>query len=67
MVIKWPGRISFWAWTLVSLTLMIILVVNLAQLNVVPSLILAPFVLVSGLRAFSIAQRISARESSGFD
>lgn len=64
---EWPGQISFWAWALVSLALMIVLIVNLAQLNVLPSLILAPFVLVSAVRAFSIAQSTSRREPNDFD
>ena len=60
-----PGRISFWGWVICSALLITVLLVNLVQLNLLPTLVLAPFALVSALRVFSIAQLIARRESKG--
>ena len=64
MKARHPGHLSLWAWLIWTLILTTALLVNLVQLHVLQSLVIAPFALVSGLWAFSIVRTIARRDAS---
>lgn len=63
MKARHPGHLSLWAWLISTLILMTALLVNLVQLHVLQGLVIAPFALVSGLRAFSIVRTVAGRDT----